>query len=146
MTDVLDVDVQDEATDDQLKEPPRATADDLLGKRRRSQVYVTELPVEGGGTKRVSLLLRALAPTTYEALVNHEENKPSARHQKQGLNYNPDWFPPRLVAAVVAEPELPLGDWQRIWNSPEWSPGERRELFFACENICQQGLDLTPFG
>lgn len=54
------------------------------------------------------------------------------------LDWNPDTFPPALLAACAVEPELTPEQAQELWESDEWSEGELNSLLEAALNANTQ--------
>jgi hypothetical protein len=120
--------------------PPRrrqATADDLLTKSARVQELEISL-----GEKTVVVSLVAISADEYDEML--AEHPPTKAQKEEGNTYNPETFPPALIAAVMAEPKITLEQAQTIWKGKTWSRGELRDLFMNCVNLCNRGLDV-PF-
>jgi len=118
-----------------------ATAADLLSKPARSK----RIPLQVGDGE-VEMELTAIGADAYDELLG--EHPPTKEQEKDGSVYNADTFAPCLIAAVVSEPALSVEDATAIWKGSTWSRGELRDLFVACVELCQQGLDVpfTPAG
>ena len=60
------------------------------------------------------------------------------------LTYNPDTFPPAVVAACCAEPEMTYEEALEIWEDPEWNEAELAALFQAAMtvNMTARRVDL----
>ena len=71
----------------------------------------------------VPILLRALPRKTYRTLIE-------AHPGDEGEDWNPDTFPPALIAASAVEPEFTVEQATRIWE--EWETEEASRLFLTC--------------
>lgn len=119
-----------------------ATADDLLGKRLRTQKFEITTQDEFGNDVVREVTVQALAAPDYDALL--AEHPPTADQKKSGDTYNTDTFAPALISRCLLSPALSLEQAHAIWKSDNWSRGELRDLFLTCVNVCQRGLDV-PF-
>ena len=90
--------------------------------------------------------MRALPRPEYDALCALPEHRPTVTHQKahkakceqEGLPYaplsfNPDTFPPALIAQCSVTPDLTREQADRIWV--EWSDGQTGVLFDFARRI-----------
>lgn len=91
--------------------------------------------------------LKALGRAEYEALK--DDNPPTTKQVTAAeldgtgpLSWNPDTFPPLLVAACSADPEISVSDAQQMWKSPDWNAGELLELFWTAVGL--QGSRRVP--
>lgn len=120
-----------------------ATLEDLLGKQRRSKPVELTLPQPDGSVRKVSLLFRALSGEDYDDLV--AKHPPTDKQRKDGMRgFNPDTFPPALVAASLVQPQLTVDQVKGLWGSSDWSDGERASLFGHALEVNQAGLEI-PF-
>lgn len=120
----------------------------------------------------IEFVFRALPAKVYERLVRQhrptdeqkaaatelatDEGLPKAAAQK--LVYNPDTFPPAIIAATLISPKMTVDEViHEIWGHPEdtdddgadreetpadaWNTTERGVLFQTARNVCQ-GLSL----
>jgi hypothetical protein len=117
--------------------PRQATADDLIAKPARRKEL--SIPV---GDRVLTVSLVAIGADEYDELL--AAHPPTKEQRVEGNSYNPDTFAPALIAECAAEPKLSLEQTTAIWKGSTWSRGELRDLFMACVNLCQQGLDV-PF-
>jgi len=83
----------------------------------------------------VWMTFRGIGRARYDAL--QERHPPTAEQQlktKQQLGtddklaWNPDTFPPALIAACLVEPKLTEEEVQRLWISDEWNQAELATL------------------
>lgn len=51
------------------------------------------------------------------------------------LEYNPETFPPVLIAETVIEPKMTVEEAEQLWNSDAWSDGELGQLLQACQAV-----------
>jgi len=93
----------------------------LAAKQLREETVTVNL--DGGGST-AQLRIRALPRRAYRELL---ESHPS---EKDGEDWDPESFPPALIAASVVDPDLSLDDAQQIWD--EWEAAEAGPLFLAC--------------
>jgi hypothetical protein len=74
-----------------------------------------------------------------------EDNQPSAKAKAKAeeageeLNFDPDSFPPALIAATCISPELTLEEAQEIWESDDWTQGELLSLLGAAMTANARG-------
>lgn len=82
-------------------------------------------------------LIRAHPPTD-------EQTAEAKKEGTDGLNFNPDTFPPAVVAASVDEPKLTAEQVAAMWDSPDWNQAELTVLFTAAleVNNSRHTLDL----
>lgn len=59
-------------------------------------------------------------------------------HRIVELDYNPDTFPPVLIAAACIEPAMTVDDATEIWTSGDWSDAELGELLAGALLVNQQ--------
>ncbi len=81
---------------------------------------------------------KSIGRYNYDKLVG--QHPPTKDQKKQGMDFNPDTFPPVLVAASCIDPEIPLEDSEAIFADPNWNGAELRKLFFgALESNTEMG-------
>lgn len=119
-----------------------ATLDMLMAKPRRKLKFPVTLADEDGTPVTRVIRYRALSPEDWDALV--AAHPPTDKHREAGSTWNNDTFPPALIAAVSLSPKLTISQAKGLYTNPEWSPGERRELFFQALDVCGAGLNV-PF-
>lgn len=119
-----------------------ATLDMLMAKPRRKLKFPVTLADEDGTPVVRTIRYRALSPEEWDALV--AAHPPTDKHKEAGSTWNNDTFPPALIAAVSLSPKLTVSQAKGLYLNPEWSPGERRELFFQALDCCGAGLNV-PF-
>lgn len=79
---------------------------------------------------------RGIGRAAYEALV--DKHPPTAEQRMkakasgfENIAWNPDTFPPALVAACLIEPDLAYEDVLGLWRSDDWNQAELQELLNA---------------
>lgn len=86
---------------------------------------------------------RGMPRPEYDELCGMDEHRPTRTHQEEWrakceregipyapLSWNPDAFPPALMAQCMVTPELDYEDGVRIWE--EWSDAQAAVLFDLC--------------
>jgi hypothetical protein len=73
----------------------------------------------------------------HPARKNNDEDKP--------YGYNRTTLPPALFAMSVKDPQMTREEWEQVWISPEWSPGELSHLLDLVMSTSTRGFDV-PFG
>ena len=90
--------------------------------------------------KVVEFTFRALSGDEYDAVVTaHQPTaKQRAEANKSGgtLQWDPDTFPPALVAAALVEPELSDEEVAQLYASDQWNPAEVQQLFQGALRVC----------
>jgi len=97
---------------------------------------------EQAATERsVKFVFRSIGRKPYEELVldwqpteEQRSKVESLGNDPDNLDWDPDEFPPRLVAAAMVEPEMTLEQVFEIYNDPNWSPAELGALFSTAQN------------
>lgn len=84
----------------------------------------------------VDFVFRSVGRRRYEELVSEcpASKKQIADSKRDGLDepgWNPDVFPPTLIAAALVEPEMTSEDVFEMWESEEWNQAELVTLFMA---------------
>lgn len=121
----------------QSKADRQATLDLLRGKKRRTKDLTIKIEDE-----EVTLKFQAISAKELDALST--KYKPTMDQKMEGARFNPDTFPPALIAACSVQPVMTFEEAKEIWESPEWSNGELATLFTTCLDLCNAGLDI-PF-
>jgi hypothetical protein len=122
--------------------PPRAKSfsfEDFISKPMRNRTYTMD-----SGDNKITVKVQAIGSKAWEALIAEH---PAPKGQKQEPNEGPtpwdkDTFPAALISACVVEPAMTVEQAQQVWDSDNFSLGEKRDLFQACIGICQDGLDI----
>lgn len=92
-----------------------------------------------------SFTFRSIGRYRYDELVGLPKHQPSKEQKtKDGLNFNPDTFPPALVAASCIEPEMSLEEAEAIFADPDWNGAELQRLFFGALEVNNETGDV-PF-
>lgn len=100
-----------------------------------------DFPVVIGG-EVMSFLFRSVGGKQYDKLI--DECGPTPDQMARGMQYDEDKFAPELLSRVCVEPAMPLKEWQEIWSSPDWTRGERMNLFGRAVALCLRGLEPGP--
>jgi len=120
-----------------------ATLTDLLNKPVRSKTITLKVPgSENGDIDELTVKVRAIGQRAYDALL--AEHPPTKKQKDGGDSYNIETFCPALISSSMVEPEITFDEATEIWGSEAWSRGELTELFFACVEVNNKGLDI-PF-
>lgn len=91
----------------------------------------------------VEFVAQALPRADYDAIMAMEKYRPTIQQQEEWrkecddkgikyepLSFNPDTFPPALIAACMVEPEFTEGEAQHLWD--EWSQAQAAQIFDLC--------------
>lgn len=125
-----------------MLEPRIATFTDLLKKPVRSKTLTLKMPGDDGEEQELTIKVRSIGQRAYDDLL--AEHPPSRKQKDNGDSYNMDTFCPALIAASMVAPEITKEEATELWTSEAWSRGELSELFFACVEVNNKGLDI-PF-
>jgi hypothetical protein len=95
----------------------------------------------------VAFTFRGIGRRAYQALIAAhpptDEQQASARDAGVVLSYNPDTFPPALLAAACILPEgATLADMTDIWET--WSEGQASQLWTAVLTANMGSADVGP--
>ena len=114
------------------KHPRPATVAELLKKQPLERTV--ELVAEQGG-EPLTVKFRSIGRVAYEALLDAhqptDEQRAKGRAQKVKVEWNPDTFPPALIAAAAVDPVFSLDEATELWESDDWNGEELLPLFFA---------------
>lgn len=93
-------------------------------------------------TVSVDFKFRSMKPREFDSLLDEhpptKEQKDAARKAgNAGLTFNPETYPPALVAASLIEPDLTVEDVTDMWTSGDWNHGELNVLFFSALDVNQ---------
>lgn len=94
----------------------------------------------------VAFTFRSIGRRPHAKLV--ADNPPTDEQKKEAvagdyvLNYNPDAFPPALLAASCVTPTGSVEHWAAIWES--WSDGQVSQLWQACMATQAGAADVGP--
>lgn len=85
---------------------------------------------------------RSMGRIPYEELVAEHQPTKSQRDEARrlgngSLTYNPDTFPPALLAASAVEPPMTETEAKELWNDPAWNQSELLTLFFCAMGVNQ---------
>jgi len=120
------------------KKTSRATVADLLSKPSRTK----EVTISSDNGVALTVLFKSIGLKAYDDLV--AEHKPTKEQAKDGGTWNPETFPPALIAACSKDPVISPEDANALWESSEWSRGELMDVFVAVVKLNSEGLDI-PF-
>ena len=97
------------------------------------------------------LIADARVPFTFRALGRKAYNDLLAAHKPKGgdkeaarLGFDPDTFPPALIAASSLDPMLSIEDADTIWHGDDWSDAEATMLWNAAFEANRKVRDV-PF-
>jgi len=124
------------------KKPVRATIESLMKKPPRTKEVTVKTVSDTGRELEINVLFRSLGSKLYDAIVT--EHQPTKEQKKEGNQWNPDTFPPALIAACSVDPRLTVEQATSLWESEDWSQGELMGLFIAAVKLNNEGLDI-PF-
>ena len=85
---------------------------------------------------------KSIGAPAYDKLLNKPENQPSEELKKLGADFNPDTFPPAIVAASCIDPEMTLEEALTIYNDPAWNGAELQKLFFGALEVNTELADI----
>ena len=122
---------------EQSKKSKKATLDLLRGKKPRSKTVTIQIDGE-----QVEMVFSAISSHELDAL--QAKHTPSTEQRAKGSSFNPDTFPPALVAACSVDPKITEEEAKEIWASDAWSMGELAYLFDTVSGLCTEGLNV-PF-
>jgi hypothetical protein len=98
---------------------------------------------EQAATERsVKFVFRNIGRKRYEEILL--DNQPTDAQKEKveamgqdpdNLEWDPDQFPPKLIAASMAEPDFTEEQILEIWNDPDWSPAELGALFSTAQQV-----------
>ncbi len=86
---------------------------------------------------------RSISRKKLDAIL--EEHQPSKRQKAEAeekgedLNFDPETFPPALIAATCVDPELTIEEAEEIWESEDWTQGELLSLLGGAMAANQRG-------
>lgn len=89
----------------------------------------------------VSFTFRSIGREPYEELIDQnqptKEQRDKARKAGGQLTYNPDTFPPKLLAASSLDPKLTEAEAKELWNDDRWNQAELMSLFLTAMSVNQ---------
>lgn len=86
------------------------------------------------GGEELEELLKAHRPTPAQQAAEQKEAKEQGRRPRD-LWFNEETFPPAIIAACCADPEMSEEQAQELWTSKEWNDAERTALFTAAQQV-----------
>jgi len=119
----------------------RRELDALYDKARESEVKFTFRSM--GRAKFEELM--AAHPATADQRKQLKEQMAEMGRPFDPPKWNPDTFPPAIVALSSLDPELTLADAQELWSDPNWSPAELLKIY-ECALSCYWEVEEIPFG
>jgi len=107
-------------------------AAELLAAKRLRETTLN-IEVEGGS---VPFVLRAIPRKEYRQMM---DDHPGG----DGQDWNPDTFPPVLIAASAVDPEFSLDEATVLWDT--WEDADATRIFLTCFNLNENpaGLSFT---
>lgn len=123
-------------TDHEKARPPSLTMAEIRALKTRR---VERVPIVVGDTV-VEFILGGLTRLRFEQLV--EEHPPTDEHRRAGsFLWNPDTFPPALIAASSIDPVMTVEDVEALWADADgaWSAGESASLAAAAMRLSLNG-------
>lgn len=88
----------------------------------------------------IEFVFRSVGRRRYEEIF--EECPPTAKQKQEAAKknedepqWNPETFPPSLIAASILEPEMTEEDVYDMWESPDWNQAELTSLFLAALTV-----------
>lgn len=121
----------------QSKADKQATLEMLRGKRRRTKDLKFKI-----GDDEVVLKFQAISAKELDAL--RSRHKPTMDQKMEGMQFNPETFPPALISACLVQPVMTYEEAKEIWDSDDWSQGELATLFGTAMDLQTEGLNV-PF-
>lgn len=118
-----------------------ATFDQLRKKKPRRDTVKLSLTGDDGEVEEAIVRIQAISTTAYDKLV--AAHPPTNKQRERGDVYDIDTFGPALIAACSLEPRLTVEEASELYESDEWAPGEIGAWFFACQRLCNAGLDVS---
>jgi hypothetical protein len=98
--------------------------------------------LEAAKDTEVVFKFKSIGAPAYDDLLNEPENQPNEEQKKLGGDFNPDHFPPALVAASCVDPEMTLEDAFTIYLDPQWNGAELQKLFFGALEVNTELADI----
>ncbi len=98
--------------------------------------------IEESRDTEVVFKFKSIGAPAYDKLLNQPENQPSDELKKLGADFNPDNFPPAIVAASCIDPEMTLEEAFTIYNDPSWNGAELQKLFFGALEVNTELADI----
>jgi hypothetical protein len=88
----------------------------------------------------IEFIFRSVGRRRYEEIF--EECPPTAKQKQDAVKagedepqWNPETFPPAIIAASVVEPEMTEEDVYDMWESEDWNQAELTSLFLAALTV-----------
>ncbi len=98
--------------------------------------------IERSRDTEITFIFKSLGRIVYDDLVELPEHQPSDEQKKEGAQFNPDTFPPALVAAAAVDPEISIEEAVEIFGDSEWNGAELQKLFFAALEVNTETGDI----
>ncbi len=98
--------------------------------------------IEDSKDTEITFVFKAIGRIAYDKIVEDPANVPSDEQKKEGAQFNPDTFPPALVAAAAVDPEISLEEAVEIFGDSEWNGAELQKLFFAALEVNTETGDI----
>lgn len=108
----------------------------LEGLRAELDENSVEFIFKSIGRQRFEDLILSNPPTS--------DQRKDAKKRGDELNFNPDTFPPSLIARSIVSPEMDEAAVKEMWVSDEWSSSECQALFMTAleANSSRRLVDL----
>lgn len=108
--------------------PERKTqAQKDLAKARKEAAEAEEAIKENS----IKFTFRTIGRRRFEKLVEDNQPTPDQKEKTPEIDWNPDTFPPKIIAESLVEPELTEEQVQELWDSEDWSSGDLEALFLT---------------
>ena len=98
--------------------------------------------IENSKDTEITFVFKAIGRIAYDKIVEDPANVPSEEQKKEGAQFNPETFPPALVAAAAVDPEISVEEAVEIFGDSEWNGAELQKLFFAALEVNTETGDI----
>lgn len=85
---------------------------------------------------------RSIGRQAYELLLRKHKPTAAQRKEEKTIQFNPDTFPPALVAAASYDPVITEEEAIEIFDDPDWNNAELLKLYFAAEGAQSESTDI----
>lgn len=119
----------------------RPTDTDVQAELWRCEQALVELEERMVGEEAIAYFtFRCIGRAAYDALVDAHQPTPAQRAEAKArgvgeIAWNPDTFPPALIAACLTEPSLTEADVTSMFNSENWNQAELNDLLQAAAQV-----------
>ena len=87
--------------------------------------------IEVSAVSEITFEFKSIGRYAYDELVENPQYKATKVQLREGTTFNPDTFPPALVAASCVSPKMTKKEATDIFSDPEWNGAELQRLFFG---------------